>query len=79
MWAEEELIEMSLDISGENDNKYKDTAHPYISTYIDGTPYSLIERPVNNLTFESNLEIGSDDCDVDIYLIKAYDRSLSPL
>ena len=57
-----------------------DKRRQYLITWIDGIPSRVTLTNANSFTTvltNSNLTIGSDDCDVYIYLIKFYDRHLS--
>ena len=72
-YSEEDIIEWEFNIN-------KDTDIPIIMSYEDGTPC----RPMSytsdySFTQESpvGITIGSDDCDVLIYRMKAYNTSLS--
>lgn len=72
-YSEEDIIEWEFNIS-------KDTDIPIVMSYEDGTPC----RPMSytsdySFTQESPvpITIGSDDCDVAIYRMKAYNTSLT--
>lgn len=72
-YSEEDIIEWEFNIN-------KDTDIPIVMTYEDGTP----DRPMsytNDYSFTQEnpvyITIGSDDCDVLIYRMKAYNTSLS--
>ena len=55
-----------------------DVSQRYIMTWLDGVP-SGVSIYASNDSFTNNeyITIGSDDCDVCIYLIKVYERHLS--
>ncbi len=72
-YSEEDIIEFEFNIN-------KDTDIPIVLTYEDGTPY----RPMSytsdysfTQTSPVPIVIGSSDCDVLIYRMKAYNTSLS--
>ena len=72
-YSEEDIIEFEFNIN-------KDSDIPIVMTYEDGTPY----RPVSYTSDHSFTQpspvpiiIGSPDCDVYIYRIKAYSASLT--
>jgi hypothetical protein len=70
---------MEFDISRKDSTS---AAHPknYIKTWIDGVPTGVMVYS-RNMVFRSpdtnNIVIGSADCDVDIYLIKIYETTLT--
>lgn len=72
-YSEEDIIEWEFNIN-------KDTDIPIVMSYEDGTP----ARPMsytNDYSFTQSepvpITIGSDDCDVMIYRMKAYNTSLT--
>lgn len=72
-YSEEDIIEWEFNIT-------KDTDIPIVLSYEDGTP----SRPMSYTTDYSftqetpvPITIGSDDCDVCVYRMKAYDTSLN--
>lgn len=72
-YCEDTYIELELDITNV-DNKFS-----YIKFWIDGIPvsYAIYDDLDNvNRCATIPLTIGSDDCDVDIYLIKLYNKEL---
>lgn len=79
-YSEEDIIEFEYNI---NPIDTKDElASSYIMTYEDGVGarpllYDNNDRLYQNSTEKSIIEIGSDDCDVYIYRMKAYTQSLS--
>jgi hypothetical protein len=73
-YCEDEYIEFELDISPSNTNKR------YIRPWLDGVPagVSLYSASDNMQTNEDTvIEIGSDDCDVYLYMIKMYESHLT--
>lgn len=78
-YCEDAYIEMEFDISRKDSTS---AAHPknYIKTWIDGVPTGVMVYS-RNMVFRSpdtnNIVIGSADCDVDIYLIKIYETTLT--
>lgn len=55
------------------------SGYPYMSTYINGVHSNVAVYTSGSDSFdnESNIIIGSDECDVDIYLVKAYEFALT--
>ena len=87
-YYEDSLIEMEIDVSSSLGYSYIErtapkttestsVAHPYLICWIDGMPYSAKKMNGINLNFNSTITLGSNECDVDIYLIKGYTRSLN--
>lgn len=77
-YCEDEYIEFELDIAkdtGENSFKKR-----YIRPWLDGVPAGVSLYDTNdNFTTSGNtlITIGSDDCDVYLYMIKLYEASLT--
>lgn len=71
-WIDNERIEFEINITNTN------IEHSYLTTWIDGTP-ETITRFASEPNFNNFLTIGSETCDVDIYLMKAYYRTLSSI
>lgn len=79
-YSEEDIIEFEYNINP-IDTK-NESASSYIMTYEDGVGarpllYDNNDRLYQNSTEKSIIEIGSDDCDIHIYRMKAYTQSLS--
>lgn len=72
-YCENSYIEFEIDIWPSNST-------PYLMTWLDGVPASASTYS-NTTTFFQNpardIVIGSDDCDVYLYMIKVYPRHLS--
>jgi hypothetical protein len=66
-------------IEYEFDTTSKTAANKYITIWIDGVPAGVTSFANDNFkqVNAKNLRIGSDDCDVYIYLIKFYKKSLT--
>ena len=72
-YSEEDVIEFDFNIN-------KDTDIPIVMTYADGTPYRPVSYTSDHSFTQSSpvpITIGSPDCDVYIYRMKAYSSSLS--
>lgn len=73
-YCEDSYIEFELDIASTEEKKY------YIRPWIDGVPAGIKIYNPNSDDFYTNsankLVIGSEDCDVYIYLIKVYEKHL---
>ena len=73
-YCEDSYIEFELDIASTEEKKY------YIRPWIDGIPAGIKVYNPNSDDFytdsSNKLVIGSEDCDVYIYLIKVYERHL---
>ena len=72
-YSEEDIIELDF-------NVIKDTDIPIVMTYEDGTPYRPMSYTSDHTFTQSTpvpITIGSPDCDVHIYRIKAYSASLT--
>ena len=87
-YYEDSLIEMEIDVSSQSEYSYIErtspktpestsTSHPYLICWVDGMPYSAKQMKAVNINFDSTITLGSNECDVDIYLIKGYTRSLN--
>jgi hypothetical protein len=75
-YCEDEYIEFELDISPMN------TLKRYIRPWLDGVPAGVSLYNVNDsmqTTENITIEIGSNDCDVYLYMIKAYENHLTDL
>ena len=76
-YSEDDTIEFDLNINtiGEGDD-----AESYIMTYEDGVPYRPLDYTASNRLYQQDpvpIVIGSTDCDVHIYRMKAYSAYLS--
>ena len=74
-YCEDQYIEFEVDIS-----PYDSNGKMYIKTWMDGIPSSIQNYTLNDDFTQmrpSNIIIGSLDCDVQIYLIKAYEKHLT--
>lgn len=76
-YSEDDTIEFDLNINilGEGDD-----AESYIMTYEDGVPYRPLDYTASNRLYQQDpvpIVIGSTDCDVHIYRMKAYVAYLS--
>lgn len=72
-YSEEDIIEFEFNIN-------KDTDIPIVMTYEDGTPYRPMVYTSDHTFTQSSpvpITIGSSDCDVWIYRMKAYSGSLT--
>ena len=72
-YSEEDIIEFEFNIE-------KDTDIPVVMTYEDGTPYRPMSYTSDHSFTQSSpvpIVIGSPDCDVYIYRMKAYSASLT--
>lgn len=76
-YCENSYIEFELDITKRDIQDKKN----YITLWLDGIPCGVtVYHNINNEFTDSRntyITIGSKDCDVDIYLIKAYEKSLT--
>jgi hypothetical protein len=74
-YCEDSCIEFELDIASTEESKY------YIRPWIDGIPAGIKIYNPSSDSFSTNsnnkLVIGSNDCDVYIYLIKVYEKHLT--
>lgn len=76
-YSEDDVIEFDLNINilGEGDD-----AESYVMTYEDGVPYRPLDYTASNRLYQQDpvpIVIGSTDCDVHIYRMKAYTAYLS--
>lgn len=76
-YSEDDVIEFDLNINtlGEEDD-----AESYIMSYEDGVPYRPLDYTASNRLYQQDpvpIVIGSTDCDVHIYRMKAYSAYLS--
>ena len=74
-YCEDSYIEFEIDIS-----KYDSQGKQYIRTWMDGIPCGIQNYTMNDDFTQSNpvgITIGSDDCDVHIYMIKVYEKHLT--
>lgn len=72
-YAEDSYVEFEFDIR-------KASEYRYLQTYLDGVISSTIVYATDDNFTQSDkqyITVGSDDCDVYIYMIKAYETSLS--
>ena len=75
-YCEDTYIEFEFDISArDNVNKIKN----YIKFWIDGVPAGYVVYPETDSfnLLDDVITIGSQDCDVSLYMIKVYDKGLS--
>ena len=76
-YCENSYIEFEFDITKKDIQDKKN----YITLWLDGIPCGVtVYHNINNEFTDSKntyITIGSDDCDVDIYLIKVYEKSLT--
>ena len=73
-YCENQYIEFEIDVW-----PYNDTT-PYLMSWLDGVPASVTTYENTTTFFQNpprNIVIGSDDCDVQLYMIKVYQRHLS--
>lgn len=75
-YCENNYLEFELDINKAANRV--DRRYPYIYTWLDGVPMNAVEYSTND-SFVSNeyITIGSADCDVYVYLVKAYEAHLT--
>lgn len=77
-YCEDTYIEYEFDVCQYNEG---DVTSQYLTTWLDGIPASVTDLSDNDsfmqLSPVSDLIIGSDDCDVYIYLIKFYKKHLT--
>ena len=81
-YKEEELIELEVDIIGKEPNSISGLGRQtfYIVCWLNGTPYSITAytNPENaDLYIDGYLTLGSEECDIQLYEIKYYNRSLT--
>lgn len=72
-YAEDSYVEFEFDVR-------KASEYRYLQTYLDGVISSTIVYATDDNFTQTNkqyITIGSDDCDVYIYMVKAYETSLS--
>lgn len=72
-YAEDSYVEFEFDVR-------KASEYRYLQTYLDGVISSTTVYATDDNFTQTNkqyITIGSDDCDVYIYMIKAYETSLS--
>jgi len=72
-YCEDSYIEFEIDI-------WPDGSTPYLMSWLDGVPSSAKVYESTDYFFQSNpknIIIGSDDCDVQIYMIKVYQKHLT--
>lgn len=76
-YSEDDKIEFDYNINPLGDG---DDAESYIMTYEDGCPYRPLDYTSSNRLYQQDpvpIVIGSTDCDVHIYRMKAYSAYLS--
>jgi hypothetical protein len=74
-YCEDSFIEFEYDIWGVQAGN---GGKRYVMPWLDGVPTSIGKYSAETLFGNSkNIVIGSDDCDVYVYLVKAYNRHLS--
>ena len=73
-YVENQIIELDFNIN----NSIDDDGKRYIETWVNGTPYSIKALSNNSLSIPGEqLILGSNECDLKIYLIKGYYQSLN--
>lgn len=76
-YCEDTYIEYEFNIGSFSDN---DTKNKYLTIWLDGTP-AVVKRLSSTDQFDQKIpqyiEIGSEDCDVCLYLIKFYKKRLT--
>lgn len=75
-YCEDSFIELELDISQFDSSGIKN----YIKFWIDGVPAGFCVYDANDSFIDSKknvLTIGSEQCDVNVYLIKLYEKGLT--
>lgn len=76
-YCENSYIEFEFDITKKDPQDKKN----YITLWLDGVPcgVAVYHNTNNEFTDSKNtcITIGSEDCDVDIYLVKVYEKSLT--
>lgn len=78
-YCEDTYMELEFDF-GKKDTVSKSNPKNYLKTWIDGVPASILVYGKNTKfqgTNNTYITIGSEDCDVDIYLIKIYETGLT--
>lgn len=76
-YTENQYIELEVNIDGNKEKK-----KTYITMWIDGVPCGVrkfSDSDIFNQINPQSITIGSNDCDVDIYLIKLYEKGLDDL
>lgn len=79
-YCEDSYIELEIDIDTARRENTKDPGHNYIMAWLDGVPAAIVRYDTGDAFHTSatkTITIGSDDCDVYIYLIKAYNKHLT--
>ena len=79
-YAEGSYTEFEYDIYPDNLTSTDGNAMRYIQTYIDGVLSSTSIYAANDnftQTIKKNIVIGSDDCDVYIYMVKVYETYIT--
>ncbi|WP_291627946.1 hypothetical protein [Clostridium sp.] len=75
-YCEDSYIELEFDISKRDSNDIRN----YIKFWIDGVPSGFIIYDKDDSFIDDTnayITIGSRDCDVCLYMIKAYEKGLS--
>ena len=71
-YCEDTYIEFEIDIT-ENKDPFR-----YVTSWIDGVPSGIVSYTSDdNFTYNGNIIIGSMDANVQIYLIKVYEKHLT--
>lgn len=72
-YCEDRYIEFEFDISKKNGN------YSYITLWIDGVPanYAIYGSDVFYDKYNTPITIGSNDCDIQLYMLKIYEKGLS--
>ena len=79
-YCEDSYIELEIDIDTARRENAKDPGRNYIMAWLDGVPSAIVKYDTGDAFHTSatkTITIGSDDCDVYIYLIKAYNKHLT--
>lgn len=80
-YGEDEMIELEYDIYPAP-RVEGDGNHRYMMAWMDGVPtscrlYGETDSFIHTAANAENIIIGSDDCDVDVYMVKVYQRLIT--